>query len=190
MAQLRGEIIQGRRGGTLLRFDNHLYKKNKQQTNRIYWECQQSNCNIRVRSSTNDNSLLLAAPAQHGHPPDLVQLDYLKVMNTAIHAVQNDLANPVPALFEDVADDLERRNVLIGGNPIPDFSTLRSTLYRSRNLLLPAIPHNIQDIDFNLVDAQWKETLRNDRFLLRVSNSLFYFYFFLTFPIRERLKTS
>ena len=171
MAQLRGKIVQGKRGGILLQYDNYLFKRNKQKNNTVYWQCQETNCNVRVQSTANDASLLFAPPAQHGHPPDQQQVDYLLVLNSAIKAVQDDLANPVPYLYENVVDDLERRNVLVAGTPLPDFATVRSTLYRSRNLLLPPIPQVIQSIDFTTIDAQWSETLRNDRFLLRVSIS-------------------
>ena len=47
--------------------------------------------------------------------------DYIHIKSRAIHADQNDLANPVPYMYENVLDDLERRNVLVEGTPFPDF---------------------------------------------------------------------
>ena len=92
MAQLRGEIISGRRGGMLLKFDNNLFKRNKTHNTTIHWECQDDNCNVRVLSKTNDASLLLAAPGQHIHDHGNVyeEIDYLSVRNAAVTAVQQD----------------------------------------------------------------------------------------------------
>ena len=160
-----------------MKYDNFLYKRNKPNNNVQYWVCKQQNCNVRVHSSLNDPSLLFAAPRQHAHPADADEIDYITTMNAAIARVQEDVIHPVPGLYENIVDELERQNAFLGANPAPDFRTLRSTLYRSRNLIIPDIPHHINHVDFTAVDQRWSNNARGDRFLIRVSLILLFLRF-------------
>ena len=71
-----------------------------------------------------------------GTPPPSEPL----VRNATVAVVQNNLINPVPALYETTVNALEQQNALQGANPAPDYGALRATLYRAQNLVLPQIP--------------------------------------------------
>ena len=168
-AMQRGEVLTGRRGGMLLSYMQHLYKRNRSTQNIIHWECYDKNCNVRLHTQVQNPDVIVTPPGlNHNHGPMIEEIDFLRIRHATVQAVRDDLIAPVPLLYENTLDHLENQNVVSGLYPAPDFNSLRSVLQRERNTNLPAIPTDVDDIDFTAIDRRWSRTVNQRRFLIEV----------------------
>ena len=69
----------------------------------------------------------------------------------------------VPKLFEKVCDDYEQNNKYNG--QYPEFSEVKSQLFRHRTESLPPLPDDVTDVDFNTIDPIWRRTKRGTLFM-------------------------
>ena len=164
MSQDINQIIYVNFSGNLLQYHGHLYKKNKSNPNKDYYRCMDEQCLAKIHTRHNSTIVIFDNHMRHGHAlPNDVTLKS-ELLETAKQAVDDDPTICMPKLWEDVCGAHERRHPN-AGHRYPEFSEVKSTLYRYRSNALPPIPDEIDDVDFNQIPAVWSTTSRGTRFM-------------------------
>lgn len=75
--------------------------------------------------------------------------------------VRGDPTRPVRRVYDAAADTVSDDNI------VPEYSNIRSRVHRFRSMIMPPIPADIEDV---VIDGEWRNTWRGQRFLLKLNN--------------------
>ena len=155
------QLVKGNRGGSVLIFQGYRYQKNRQNNHKIYWRCWRKDCSVFVQTSRGEDLTILLQPPPHNHAEedDLIRTSASK--QALVDAVRMDPSAPVKRVYNMHTSGRRRQDEL------PEFSTVRSSMNRVRSQLVPAIPHDIDDVVF---EDEWAQTWEGERFVLHQDN--------------------
>lgn len=162
--------IQNSGRGKLLIHNGYRYQRNRTRRHCIYWRCSSTQCQATLSSQVFDmnnppQDIDINYASEHNHPPEIRRIQRQNTVNAIQEEIHNDPSVPVRRLYNGFLAENDRR----GGNVeegIPRFESIRSTLNRTRALVVPPIPANIADVD---IPGEWGETWRGEAFL-RIQN--------------------
>ncbi|CAG2196462.1 unnamed protein product [Mytilus edulis] len=130
---------------------------------RVYWRCATRTCPATIRTL---NNIPIGFNLVHNHPPNPAKLEVTKVLQHIKKRCRAE-TTPVPAIYkQEIAklrtpewnDDTQRMV-----EQLPTFPSLKSSLYRQREDLIPHLPTSLLNID---LQDEWTQTTAAERFLL------------------------
>ena len=151
---------QKRRNSKVLVNDNFKYIKNKVTKTNIHWRCwRKTNCSGKVTTNifdiTSDNpDIQINNSTPHNHTDEHDMLYHMELKRSMDDAIERDPTKPIRRVYTDTVTRADTDRV-------PQFSFVRSSLFRKRASLLPPIPHDIDEVN---IEGEWRETWNGDRF--------------------------
>ena len=161
-----------RRGrGLILIHNSYEYQRNQVRRNAIYWRCCTPTCRSTLRTNAFDlNNPLAITNVQnvneHDHPANQERIVRQQVVNDMRREIVENPVAPARRVYQNVVANQHRNGVI--GN-IPRYNAVRAILNRERALQLPPIPNNIADV---VINGDWAQTWRHERYLLHCNNEL------------------
>ena len=152
--------IREERGGRQLLFDEYIYKRNKSKGGKDYYTCQERNCMVKLQTPMGDLRVL-SNNGDHDHPPVRNDIAKVSVIDVCKRRLDQNPTETIPKLFEDVCGEFEENY----NGECPDFTEVKSQLYRYRAESLPPIPDDVGTIDFDEIDVIWRKTKTGGRFM-------------------------
>ena len=185
-------IVRGNKGpdSKLLIHEGFRYQLNRTRATRMYWRCWQKNC----RSSLSTNVFNLQNPNAaiqvitnndaHTHLHENVKIKEMDCLNDMRELVRAEPTIPIKRIYNNTVSAAHQNAGAAGAPapPIPDFSQVKSTLYRVKASQCPPIPHNIQQVQINGMFAQ---TFLGERYLLHLDNGIGVAIFATDFELRH-----
>ena len=99
---------------------------------------------------------VIRLPGLHSHPEESEQIEYEKVQQKMLKLTNKDPTNVLKYIYDNV---LEQHPSSI----VPDYKSVRSSLYRKWSEKIPPVPKTISDIKFR---GRWRYSYGSARFLI------------------------
>lgn len=155
------EFITTQKGAQSLLWEGSRFTINRKMANgTIYWRCSKRSCPARI---TTDGEQLLQQTNGHNHPVDPVELRVEEIKSKLRKRAREEVV-PIPAIYNDALVELSTQQdcASVAAN-LPTFTSVKSSMYRSRRSRLPTLPKSRAEIT---LDGDWVNTLSGERFLL------------------------
>ena len=188
---MNARIIRGSKGrdSRLLIHEGFRYQLNRTRPTRMYWRCWQKNC----RSSLSTNVIDLQNPNPaiqvitnndaHMHLNEMDKIGEMDSMNNMREQVRANPTMPIKRIYDHTVATAHQNAGAGAPVPlIPDYSQVKSSLYREKASQCPPIPHNIQQMQINGLFAQ---TFLGERYLLHLDNGIGVAIFATDFELRH-----
>lgn len=162
-AQLQITFVDNECCGQSLVYQDYRFQVKNRRNDRAYWRCSTRTCPATIRTL---NNIPIGFNLVHNHPPNPAKLEANKVLQFIKKRCREEIT-PVPTIYkQEIAkprtpewnDDTQRMV-----EQLPTFPSLKSSLYRQREDLIPRLPTFLLDID---LQDEWTQTTADDRYLL------------------------
>lgn len=167
-------ITRGNRGGQVLVNQGFRYQRNQTRKEKIYWRCWQEDCRAFLHTTldlTAPIEILHESVHNHAETDDFIQES--NAQQQILESVAQDPSQPIKRLYDELS-----RNI----NHVPEFKNIKSSMNRRRQLLVPPIPRDVQDVTF---DGQWAQCWNGENFIIDQDND----WGIVVFGTEENLRT-
>ena len=156
------EIVTNAKGGQVLLYKGHKYHVNRRNdnTNRIFWRCYDRKCPGRATSK----SLDVAPTKDHNHLPNSTMITIEKYKTELKEDCAKSLET-IPKLYNDMLARIAEKESDTVAAFMPTYTSIQSSLYRERQKTIPKLPKDKSEI---IIENEWTQTVKNQRFLLRI----------------------
>lgn len=142
------KIIDGRRGGRLLAVGGYVYSRNKVRGNIFYWRC--CDCHLMVQTEFFDvnnppDEIDVANENEHEHPTRDGTINKQVISSRMKDAVKTNPSAPLKRVYDASVAEEERRGNNV--DDVPMFGQIQYQLKRVKSANVPAIPHDVQDVE-------------------------------------------
>lgn len=140
----------------------YTYRQNNKIETWISWKCTHRNCKATI--CTRDDTLSKIGQP-HNHLPDRAAVEGRRILSIIRNRARDELA-PLPSIYDeeitklrDAPWDAQSREV---ASKLPTFHTVKSSLYRSRQKMLPPVPTTRPEIQ---LEMKFRQTTSGEPFL-------------------------
>ena len=161
-AILHVDFIETSRGGRHLVWNGFTYRQNNKRDTWISWKCTQPNCRATI-CTRDDTPSKIGQP--HNHLPNQAAVIGRRILSTIRSRAKEELT-PLPSIndeeitkLRDAPWDAQTREI---ASNLPTFDSAKSSLYRSRQKMLPPVLTTRPDIN---LEGKFRETTSGEPFL-------------------------
>ena len=124
------KVAKSKRGINII-FENYRYKINRKTRTTYYLKCVRS-CGATMLTNP-EITQVIRPPGLHSQPEESEQIEYEKIRQKMFKLANKDPTNVLKNIYDNV---LEQHPSSI----VPDYKSVRSSLYRKRSEKVPTVP--------------------------------------------------
>ena len=147
------KVAKSKRGINIT-FENYRYIINRKTQTTYYLKCVRS-CGATMLTNP-EITQVIRPRGLHSHPEESEQIEYEKIRQKMLKLANKDPTNVLKNIYDNV---LEQHPSSI----VPDYKSVRSSLYRKRSEKVSPVPKTIKDIEFR---GRWRNSYARARFLI------------------------
>ena len=147
------KVAKSKRGINII-FEKYRYKINRKTQATYYLKCVRS-CGAPMLANPQITQVI-RPPGLYRHPEESEQIEYERIRQKMLKLANKDPTNVLKNIYDNV---LEQHPSSI----VPDYKSVRSSLYRKRSEKVPSVPKTISDIELR---GRWRNSYARVRFLI------------------------
>ena len=152
------------RGARSLIYGGYSYMVNRRgrEGTTVYWRCTRSRNAHCSGTITTDGDQLISIKDTHNHPREDSLIEVKKMVNDLKTKTKENI-RPVPQIYQEVRKLAALPNSEEVAARFLTLSSVKSTLYRQRRKLIPALPATRTEVHF---EGEWAQTVKGEPFLV------------------------